>query len=137
MNKTINIILITFLICLGSSVMAQKIDTIMVIEHHTLSKGIFHSVNGRLISKKKHDKIERLYSIYEGLTEAKYVMYYDTRNNLKYSCLSSGAETNNGKAIFYFKNGKIKSTGYYKDSVEVGTWQLFNKKGDLIETIEL
>lgn len=42
-----------------------------------------------------------------------------------------------GKCLFYYRNGKLKSSGYYEiGDQKVGTWEFYRKNGKLKHTIE-
>ena len=39
-----------------------------------------------------------------------------------------------GKEIEYYKNGKIYTVGNKRNSIKIGTWKIYNEKGELINT---
>lgn len=109
MNKTIYLRFILLCFCLLGAKNNQKFYINDLIEE-----------NGQLFKKFKRKKIEGL--IFRKIK--------DNENNTIEKFVGEYTQNGkNGKWIRRWKDGKIKSSGYYKDSNKEGIWEEFNQEG--------
>ncbi len=70
-------------------------------------------------------------TLFDKKTSQKFITYQYTSDS------EQGSLSFNGKAHYFYPNGKLKIEGVYENNVKIGVWKAYNENGKPKETIQL